>query len=214
MRVTNGDGFTPVQIAQREAQQVLLKDYVSDLPDNTRKLLDACRSNDVPKIRDALTKGADPDVDDGEKEERKVRIFSTRVSGSGNSALYFCILNKSTEGAVLLLQAGAKLDSENERGSPLHAAIITGQVPLVTALLDKKADPQHADKQWGMKAVHSAAFFGKPEIVQLLIARNGWFFINLFSLPHSVCVLQFFFLILFVFCHSFPHLCVFAKLLM
>jgi hypothetical protein len=47
-------------------------------------------------------------------------------------------------------------------------------VPLVTALLDKKADPQQADKQWGMKAVHSAAFFGKPEIIQLLIARQGY----------------------------------------
>jgi len=68
MRVTNGDGFTPVQIAQREAQQVLLRDYVSDLPDNTRKLLDACRQNDLPKIRDAVSKGGDPNVDDGKEK--------------------------------------------------------------------------------------------------------------------------------------------------
>jgi ankyrin repeat protein len=82
-------------------------------------------------------------------------------------------LNKSTEGVVLLLQAGCKIEQENERGTPLHAAIVTGQVLVVTALLDKKADPQRADKQWGMKAVHTAAFVGKPEIIQLLIARKG-----------------------------------------
>lgn len=90
-----------------------------------------------------------------------------------------------------LLQAGAKLNQENERGTPLHAAIVTGQVssssvlfcseivhapsqvPVVTALLDKNADPQLPDKQWGMKALHAAAFFGKPELCQLLVLRKG-----------------------------------------
>jgi ankyrin repeat protein len=156
MSAKNGEGKTPLQVAQREAQLGLQKDHISDLPDNTRKLLDACRQNDVAKLRDAISKGGDANADDG----------------SGNTALYYAILNKSVEGAVALLQAGALVDKQNERGSPLHVAVMTGIVPLVTALLDKKADAHAADPQWGMRAIHTAAFFGKPEVIRLLIARR------------------------------------------
>ncbi len=154
--VKNNEGKTALQVAQREAQKQLQTEHLSDLPDNTRKLLDACRHNDVAKLRDAVNKGGDPNADDG----------------AGNSALYYAILNKSVEMVFALLQAGAKVESSSERGAPLYAAVMTGLVPLVTSLLDKKADPQEADPQWGMKAIHTAAYFGKPEIIRLLLARR------------------------------------------
>jgi ankyrin repeat protein/Ca2+-binding EF-hand superfamily protein len=156
LQMKNKDGKTPLQVAQRDAQNVLLKDHMSVLPDHTRMLLDACRHNDLSKIRDMAQRGGDPNAEDG----------------AGNTALYFCILNKSVEGAVILLSAGASVKGQKDRDSPLHAAILTGVVPLVTALLDRNADAKHPDPKWGMQAIHAAAFFGKPLVIRVLVGRK------------------------------------------
>ena len=156
MLTQNKDGKTPLQLAQREAQVALLKDHMSVLPDHTKILLEACRQNDLPRVREMAQRGGDPNVQDG----------------AGNSALYFTILNKNVEAAVVLLHAGARLDTEGERGTPLHAAIMTGVVPLVTALLDNGADPKKPDPQWGMLPIHTAAFFGKPLVIRVLVGRK------------------------------------------
>lgn len=77
-----------------------------------------------------------------------------------------------------LLAAGADSEPAGVWESPLRAAVSSGSVEIITALLDAGADPCRATstEQWGVKGVtplHTAALHGSEPTLRLMIDAAG-----------------------------------------
>ena len=102
----------------------------------------AARENDVARISELLSDGADPD---------------SRDKQNGIPALNWAALNGSLEAAELLLENGAEVDilNRSDRTTPLAHAVFTGR-PELTALLIEHGANVNAISTWQTTPIHSA----------------------------------------------------------
>ncbi len=92
----------------------------------------------------------------------------------GRTPLHWAAFTKQTDYARVLLDAGAEVDARDEEGrTPLRH--IGGRISLETArlLLERGADPNLADFERGWTSLHDAAFWGKPDVADLLLDKGA-----------------------------------------
>ncbi|GAA1426748.1 ankyrin repeat domain-containing protein [Streptomyces thermospinosisporus] len=128
----------------------------------TRRLLDAIVVGDTAGVRAALRAGADPEHPDSE----------------GATPLYLASVSGHAEIARLLLNAGARPDTESggtgSEGTPLCAAACWGHIGAVRELLAHGADPDlREDQGTGRTALEWAREGGHTETVELLVTAIG-----------------------------------------
>jgi ankyrin repeat protein len=71
---------------------------------------------------------------------------------------------------VLLLEAGQAVnETDFVLGTPLHAAVAQGSVPLAKILISHGADLEAPSEDRGARAIHLAANFGDLEMLNLLL---------------------------------------------
>lgn len=95
----------------------------------SRRLSEATSAGDTARVKAVLRAGADPE----------------RENGDGTTPLYLASVQGEAEVARLLLQAGARPDTESRgigaEGTPLCAAACWGHTETVRELLARGADP-------------------------------------------------------------------------
>ena len=115
-----------------------------------------------------------------ERVRELIDCFGLSYSG-GYDLLCDALANKQTEVAKLLLTKGSKVNSRNGRptGTPLHYAVINGDIEIVEMLLNRSANINAAN-QYGITPLYNAVRSKKMEIIELLLkkgafvnARNG-----------------------------------------
>lgn len=71
-----------------------------------------------------------------------------------------------------LIAQGADVNAENETlGPPLHAAVLNGNVPIVSLFLRNKADPNVCGS-WGT-LLHRLVWYKNEGLLRLLLQQNG-----------------------------------------
>ena len=91
----------------------------------------------------------------------------------GRTALSWAMMRQCTDGALLLIEAGAAVHRRDKgHWSPVQQAAIAGNARLLKALFDRGADPNDADAN-GANPLHHAAASGNKESVELLISRGA-----------------------------------------
>ncbi len=88
-------------------------------------LLHAAMSGDLESVRALVAAGADVN----------------QRAADGSTGLIVAIVKHHPDIALFLLDKGADPNVSEPGFTALHAASVTGQIPVVQALLDKKADP-------------------------------------------------------------------------
>ena len=88
------------------------------------------------------------------------------------TCLHYAVFHGRYEVAKLLLGYGAWVDWTGGRSAALHLAACTGNLALVTLLLDHQASVDMPDMM-GRSALHLAALQGHLDITTLLMARGA-----------------------------------------
>lgn len=123
-----------------------------------RKMRSAIESNDLPRIRQLLDDGVDPDMQDD----------------YGRSFLYCAIEQGNSDAVAILLEKGAKVVSERHYGySLLHAAARKGGVEIAEMLIEKNPALLSIKDSKGNTPLHIAAREGHADMAALLIARGA-----------------------------------------
>ena len=111
----------------------------------------------IEKVKDLLTKGADPDMHDIE----------------GNVALHFAVASNQFEAVELLLKYKASPNEANiEKTTPLHVATVRGNFEVVKLLLAHGADNSLMNIE-GHTPLHLAAADGNAKIVEFLLKEKA-----------------------------------------
>src|SRR5262249_2178152 len=87
--------------------------------------------------------------------------------------LYDAALAGKAGEVARLLEAGADVNDQGDRGTALHVAAFQGDVAMVTLLLDKGADIERVETALGGHPLHVAVTYNQPEVVALLLARGA-----------------------------------------
>lgn len=96
------------------------------------------------------------------------------VETPADKTLLTAVKNKNLRGVTLALKEGANVNYAPTMGfTPLMNAVLTGELPLVEALLKAHADVNRQDFEWGNTALIEAAKKGNNAIVQALIAAHA-----------------------------------------
>lgn len=72
-----------------------------------------------------------------------------------------------------LVANGADVNEQGDEGTPLHAAVLQGDISMAAFLLDKGADIEAVKPPAGYKPLHIAASYDKPEMVAFLLQRGA-----------------------------------------
>jgi len=164
-----------IQTGNRYGDQNTIKGSVgeTDLGGFT-PLLFAARVGDLESARDLLKAGAP--VDD--------------AAANGATALTIAAHSGQGEVATLLLEHGANPNADGAGYTPVHAAVLRGDVPLLEALLARGANPnakltrgtasRYYSKDYafndlllGATPILLAARYGEPEMVAVLAAGGA-----------------------------------------
>jgi ankyrin repeat protein len=124
-------------------------------------LFEAAALGDVPRLRELLDGGADPN----------------EFAPDGFTPLTLAAFFKHPEAARLLLDRGADVHQrarhEQIQVLPIHSAAADGgSVELVRMLLDAGADP-NAEQPGGFRAIDAARQDGNEELERLLLERGA-----------------------------------------
>ena len=120
-------------------------------------LREAAKTNDVPRARCMLRKGADVN----------------ELNQSGVGQLHLAADSGSVAVAKVLLEHGVDVDAQDEQGeSPLYRAVAKGDVEMVDLLTEKGASVTLSDND-GKTPLHLAAQQGHRRIIQLLADKAG-----------------------------------------
>ncbi|XP_020283086.1 ankyrin-1-like [Pseudomyrmex gracilis] len=118
-------------------------------------------------------------VCEGNLERAKELITSFGLSYSqtwseGYVLLCDAIENRHTEIIKLLLTNGCKVNSDIDKSynTPLHFAVINGDIEIVKMLLDRRANV-YATTRYGTTSLHYALEHKKVEIVELLLNHGA-----------------------------------------
>lgn len=94
------------------------------------------------------------------------------ANADGYSALILACYHGNLEMAKFLIDNKADINGSSKMGTPLMAAAVKKDLPIVKLLLEKKADPNIADTN-GTTALMYATMFKSYDIVRLLIAAKA-----------------------------------------
>jgi hypothetical protein len=110
-------------------------------------------------VSSALDAGADPDA---------------RNSGWNETTLTYAAHNDLQEVAGILLQAGAKIDDDQNKGgtTPLMEACLAGHEGMVKYLIDRGASVNFANQK-GETALIQAAAYCRPAVLRILLANGA-----------------------------------------
>ena len=151
------------------------KYYASPATETEQQLISAVLNNDLPKVKELLSAGVNPNTADMRDMESPLYLAIGEKSNAecDGTPLWTDYREGQTEMARALLAAGAdpNVPSTMLLHTPLMEAARTADIELVTTLLQKGADI-HAKSCTGMTALHFAAAEGSPETVKLLL-DNG-----------------------------------------
>ncbi|MFP3032501.1 MAG: ankyrin repeat domain-containing protein, partial [Wolbachia sp.] len=118
-------------------------------------------------------------VHEGRLERTRELINSFGLSYSqawseGYVLLCDAVKNKHAAVSKLLLTSGSKVNSKNERPSntPLHFAVLNGDIEIVKMILDKGANI-NAKNQYGRTPLHYALGNKKMEVTELLLKHRA-----------------------------------------
>ncbi|MGW5970148.1 ankyrin repeat domain-containing protein [Streptomyces sp. NPDC055186] len=128
----------------------------------SRQLVEATVAADTARVRALLRAGADPE----------------RGDGDGTTPLYLASVQGEAEVARLLLEAGARPDTESSGvgsdGTPLCAAACWGHTETVRELLAHGADPNlREDRGTGWSPLDWADNGPHPETAALLVTAGA-----------------------------------------
>ena len=158
--------------------------YISAFAGSYEDFFVAVKQDDAPKIRQLLQRGFDPNTIDAkgqtglylalqEPSQKVAQVLAewpktnvNLLNSAGESVLMIAAL-KGNEGAVgSLLRRGADV---NKTGwTPLHYAATSGQLTILTQLLENHAYID-AESPNGSTPLMMAAMYGTPQAVKLLI---------------------------------------------
>ena len=151
----NGFGATPLHLARSTAMALLLLNHGAD--PNARDALGmtplhvATRKANAPVVQVLLEKGALPSKDDDGRKNALMDVPTKEL-------------------AQMLMDYGAVPDEPDESGlRPLHVAAGKGRLDVVQLLIDKGADVNAKDKQWGNAPLHYAMILIHPDMAKLLV---------------------------------------------
>lgn len=164
---------------------------------DARSFFEACRTGNLRRVMQLSKVGIDLEIRDAEAEEETGLILaaekghktvvsfllsananpnatSMAIPGGGGreSALYRSCRNGHLIVAKDLIAAGAKVNIRAYTGTPLHAAVEGNHVNVVKFLLSVGADVLLTDSGVRQTPLHSSAFLGSLELVNLLL-ENG-----------------------------------------
>lgn len=94
------------------------------------------------------------------------------VNTEGYSPLTLACYHRNNKVAKFLINNGSDINQKSSMGTPLMAAVVKGNIEIVNALLDKKADVNSIDSN-GTSALLYATIFKNYEIVRILIKANA-----------------------------------------
>lgn len=94
------------------------------------------------------------------------------VNTEGYSPLTLACYHRNNEVAKFLIDNGSDINQKSNMGTPLMAAVVKGNVEIVSELLNKKVDINSIDKN-GTSALLYATMFKNYDIVKLLIKANA-----------------------------------------
>ena len=99
--------------------------------------------------------------------------INAQVPGSLNSALHDAARLSFRRGMKLLLEGGASVNQQNRvKGTPLHEAVVKGDVLCVKMLLEHKASTS-IETEGGHTALQGAAARGFAQIVEMLLDHGA-----------------------------------------
>lgn len=101
----------------------------------------------------------------------KPEIINT-VNDRNSSPLLLACYKGNREVALFLLDRVTNINSNSGMGSPLMAAVMSGDLVIVQKLIQKKADLNQVDTQ-GKTALLYATFLNKTEIAKALILAGA-----------------------------------------
>ena len=158
----------------------------------TKLLADALREADVPRVKDLLQRGADPNAQVGPgihfillatahpKKGKNLALVNALLDaganpniGHGTTSLHLA----SKEGNLPVVQALLAKDAavnvvDDDGATPLYFASGDGHLPVMQALLAKGAAVDAAAND-GAKPLHIASHNGHLPVVQALLAKGA-----------------------------------------
>lgn len=157
-------------------------------------LIQAAKNNDVSKIKELLSQGADINVSDeknltplhsaaffNKNDSHYTTIELLLMSGAdvnartalGNTPIYYSVNKGNVKTVKLLLNHKADPNIRNNcDNSPLIEAICSENINLVQLLLDHGADVNSVNKNDGATPLHTAAYWNNAKLFKCLL-RNG-----------------------------------------
>ena len=169
----NQYGYSAFCIAVQQGNLELIKEFLNykatlnPVLMSTTPLIEAVRAycqdptnmGRLDVVKFLLEKEADPNI---------------RPGSYGDTAINIAIENKNLDLLKLLFNHKAKVDTWGGWGEyPLHSAVRTQDLSIITFLLDKGADPNVTNTKKKYTPVHLAARRGNIEILQLLLDKGG-----------------------------------------
>ena len=109
-------------------------------------------------------------------EHKKIEI---NAEGEyGRTALHMAVFNGKIKSMRLLMNHGANINAQTNKDdqeqTPLHQAVISGNIPMVKALTEYPQLNVNIRDSQGHSSVHHAATDGFSEILELLLNHSSW----------------------------------------
>jgi len=150
----------PMKTEERQPQARLVPSTPSKVTEPIPQLgplLQAVWNEDIPRIRDLLGKGADPNAQ----------------TSCGTRPLLVAAKKKSPDIIKILIENGAKVEGRDRNGlTPLMSAASVGQTRSVEVLIDAGADLNAKDNK-GFTAIMWATMKAFPEVVEILFSSGA-----------------------------------------
>jgi ankyrin repeat protein len=130
------------------------------------ELIEACKQNDLGRVRELLDRGADPNL---QNEHGQTALWW--ASYWGNIDVVRLLLDYGTDPN---LQASGGWTALMYGWTALMYASRLGHTGIVRLLLDHGADPNLQTFEYGWTAMIYASREGQTDVVKLLDAFSGW----------------------------------------